>query len=153
MQQQSTLRSLQILHSAMLAGQLIFAGIAVFLKYNNIFPSSLVNNDNLLQVTALAVSFGGFFIGSSIFKRKIAEARDTATSMKEKAGVFRSASIIQWALLEAPVLVCIIFFLLVGNYAFIALAAALVLWFFLARPSKMKTMLLLRLSEEEMERF
>ena len=153
MKQQSTLKGLLILHRAMLLGQILFAAIAFFLKYTNNFPSSFTQQDKLLQVIAIAISFAGFFIGSSLFKRRITQARDSLNDIKEKAGAYRSASIIQWALLEGPSLFCIICFLLVGNYAFLALSAALMLWFFLTGPSKTKAMLLLRLNEEEMETF
>ena len=85
MQQQSTLKSLQVLHSAMLAGQIVFASIAIFLKNSNNFASLLADKDSLLQIIALAVSFAGFFISSNIFKKKVATARDSPGSIKEKA--------------------------------------------------------------------
>jgi len=152
MQQQSTLKSLQVLHKAMLVGQIIFAAIAVFLNYTDKFPPSLASQDQLLQLIAVAVSFACVFIGHAVFKKKVAQARDIS-GIKEKATLFRTASIIQFALLEAAAMFCIICFLLVGNYSFIALAIAIMLWFAMNAPSKMKAMLLLRMSEEEMESF
>lgn len=153
MQQQNTLKSLQVLHKAMLLGQVLFAAVVLFLKYSGSFTSSFSHLDKTLQVFAVAISFAGFFIGSALFKKKVQQARDLSADIKTKAAAYRSASIIQWALLEAPCLFCIICFLLVGNYAFIALAAVLMFWFALNAPSKIKIMMLLRLSEEEMERF
>jgi hypothetical protein len=153
MKQQGTLKKLQILHRAMLFGQIVFAAVAFFLLYTNKFTPSLAEKDQLLQVIAITISFGGFFIGSTIFKKKLQQARDSATDIKLKADAYRLASIIQWTLLEGPCLLCIIFFLLVGNYAFLALAAAIMFWFALNGPSKIKVMMLLRLSEEEMENF
>ena len=153
MKQQGTLRAMQVVHRAMLLVLIVFAAIAFFLVYANKFLPSLADMDHLFQIIAVTVSFAGFFIGSALFKKKMQQARDSSTGIKTKAEVYRSASIIQWALLEGPCILCIICFLLVGNYAFLALAAALMFWFALNGPSKIKAMMLLRLGEEEMENF
>lgn len=150
---QNTIKALQTLHWAMLLGQIIFAAMAVFLVYTQKFVSSLSHLDQTLQIVALAVSFACFFIGSSLFRKKIQHAREVSVTVGDKAAIYRSASILQWALLEGASLFCIVCFMLVGNYAFLALAGALLLWFTLTAPSKVKIMLLLRLSENEMEDF
>lgn len=153
MKQQGTIKALQVLYWAMLLGLVLFACIAFFLKYTDKFPSSMRTQDQLLQVIAIAVSFAAVFIGSSNFRKKILQIRNSFQPVSEKAAAYRSACILQWALLEVSCLFCIICFLLVGNLAFIGLAAALMFWFALTNPSKMKIMLLLGLSEEEMEDF
>jgi hypothetical protein len=153
MKQRSTIRSLQLIHRTMLLGLFVLAAAAFYLKYTHKFPSSLTEKDQLLQLIALAVSFAGVFAGASVFKKRIMAIRDTQQGISEKAAAFRSICILQWALLEGPALFSIICFLLVGNLAFLALAAAVMLWFGLTGPSKMKTMLLLRLSESDMEDF
>lgn len=153
MKVQSTLKSLQVLHRTMLLGLVLFAAVAVYLKYTGSFSSSLAEKDQLLQLIAIGVSFACVFIGASIFKKKILKLRDSQLTIPEKSSTYRSASVIQWALLEAAAFFCVLCFLLVGNMAFLGLAAALLLWFALTAPSKIKIMLLLRLNEEEMERF
>lgn len=153
MKQHGTLKKLQILHRVLLIGQIVFAAVAFFLLYTNKFTPLLPDKDQLLQVIAIIISFGGFFIGSTLFKKKLLQARDSSTVIKSKADAYRFASIIQWALLEAPCLFGIICFLLVGNHAFLALSAAIMFWFALTGPSKIKVMMLLRLSEGEMEHF
>jgi hypothetical protein len=153
MQQQNTIKALQILHKAMLLGQILFAAVVLFLKFSGSFTFSLSCLDKTLQVFAVVISFAAFFIGSALFKKKVQQARDSALDVKIKADAYRSASVIQWALLEGASLFCIICFLLAGNYAFLALSAALLFWFALNGPSKIKIMLLLGLNEEEMENF
>ncbi|MES2848798.1 MAG: hypothetical protein V4685_07055 [Bacteroidota bacterium] len=153
MKNQSTLRQLFILHKALLFGQIMFAAIGLFLQYTNRLNFNLSHLDQVLQVVVLIFSAAGVFIGASLFKKKIQQAKDTLTDVKAKAEVYRSASIIQWALIEAPSLFCIICFMLAGNYAFLALAAALMLWFALTGPAKLKIMILLGLNETEMENF
>lgn len=150
---QSTLKSLSILHKALLFGQIMFVAIAMFLKYSGNFPSLLSHLDQILQLSALILSAASLFIGSSLFKKKVQQLRDSAEDIKNKATAYRSVCITQWALIEVPSLFSISCFILVGNYAFLALAGALILWFALTAPSKMKIMLLLRLNEGEMENF
>jgi hypothetical protein len=152
-QQRATIKTLQILHRALLLGVVLFAAIAFFLQYTGKFSSPVREKDQLLQLIAIAVCFAGGFIGASVFKKRILQTRNSQQSIAEKAAAYRSASIIQWALLEGPAIFCIICFLLVGNLAFLALAAAVLFWLALTGPSKIKIMLLLRLAEEDMENF
>jgi len=148
-----TLRGLQIIHRALLMGQLIFAAVVLLLRYSDAFPPPLSNMDKSMQVLAILLSLTGFFTGSSIFKKKIQQVMVGFPDIKTKAAAYRSACIIQWALLEGPSLFCIICFLLVGNYAYLALLAALMFAFALTAPAKLKAMLLLQINEEDMERF
>ncbi len=149
----NTLRYLRMLHMALLVGQLLFAGIAVYLKYTNATPSALAHLDNTLQVVALLLCFGGYLGGSFVAKRNRQRALDGVLDVQAKAEGYRSASIIQWALLEGPSLFSIISFLLTGNIAFLALSATMMFLLLMAAPSKMKVMLLYRLNEREMEMF
>lgn len=153
MNQQGTLRSLQILHKALMLGPILFGALAFYLIYSGKFSPTLTEQDQVLQLIAIAFSFAAVFIGSSIFKKKVFEIRDNQPTVAEKAAAFRPVCIVQWALLEGACIFCIICFLLTGNLAFLALAAAVMLWFGLTGPSKMKIMLLLRLNEEDMEDF
>ena len=143
------LKALQILHRAMLLGQVLFAAIAFYLQYSGNFIASLKGHDQLLQVIAIVLSFGGFFIGSSLFKKKMQQLKESSPTLKTKLAAYRSAAIIQWALLEGPVLFSVICFMLVGNYAFLALAVVFILLFAVTTPNKTKMMLLLQLSEDE----
>ena len=143
------LKALQIIHKAMLLGMVLFATIAFFLNYSGNFPPSLQSYDKVLQVIAILLALSGFFIGNALFKKKIFQLRDSQESFENKLPVYRSACLVQWALLEAPALFSIIGFLLTGNYAFLALAGALVLLFVINTPTKIKMAMLLQVPEEE----
>ena len=140
---------MQIIHRGMLFGQVLFAAVAFYLHYSGNFISTLKSNDQLLQVIAVAFSFGGFFIGSSLFNKKMQQLKESSPTLKKKLTAYRSAAIIQWALLEGPVFFSVICFMLVGNYAFLALVVVFILLFAVTTPNKTKMMLLLGLSEEE----
>jgi hypothetical protein len=148
--QSGGLKSLLLIHKAMLTGQLILAGIAFYLIFSNTFSSEFQHLNQILQVIALLFSVAGFYVGSLLFKKKLLQARETLTGIKEKWTLYRAACMIQWALLEAPCIFVIIGFLLTGNYAFLALAGALILLFAMMAPTKLKIAFQLQISEAEM---
>lgn len=144
-----TFKGMQIIHRAMLLGIILFAAIAFFLTYSGNFPPLLQQYDQGLQVAAIVLSLAGFFIGNALFKKKIFQIRSSSDSLSNKFSLYRSASLLQWALLEGPALFTIICFLLVGNYAFLALAGALMILFSINTPTKIKMAMLLQITEEE----
>jgi hypothetical protein len=145
--------ALKIVHTAMLAGQLLFIAILFFLAYSKKIAPALPEMDKILQIVAVLLSATGFFLGTNIFKKKLLAIRDDVNnnSVQEKFAKYRVACFMQWAMLEGPCLFCCICFFLVGNYAFLALAAVLVLLFGLLAPVKIKTALQLGLSLTDME--
>ncbi len=146
------LRGLIIIHKAMLIGQLLFAAICFYLVYTKSAPTGDIDNlDKILQVIAIVFSISGFITGTSLFKKKLLQARGLDTGNKSKFDMYRSASIIQWAFIEAPALFCIIGFFLTSNYAFMALAATLMLLFTMMVPSKTKAAFQLGISEADLE--
>lgn len=142
-------KSLQILHRSLLAGQVIFAVITFYLVYTNSFREDFQYLDKILQVVAIVFSAGGFYIGGFLFKRKLLHAREMMGNPTEKFSIYKAASLLQWALLEGPCLFVLVCFLLTHNYAFLVLAAVLILLFVLMAPSKIKIALQLQLSEVE----
>jgi hypothetical protein len=146
------LKGLIIIHTAMLIGQLIFTAVCFYLVYTKSAPTGDMEElDKILQVIAVIISVAGFLIGTSLFKKKLLQARSIETGNVQKFEMYRSASIIQWVFIEGPSLFCIIGFFLTGNYAFMALAATLMLLFTLMGPSKTKTAVQLGISEADLE--
>ena len=141
------IKSLQVLHSALLSGQVILLGIVLYLVYSGNSIPSMTGMDRNLQLVAIVVSAVCIIGGLQLFKRKVGQARDSQTGIKDKFIVYRGACILLWALLEAPVLVCGICFFLTGNTAFLLRAAALLLFFTIMGPSLKKTSLHLQVDE------
>jgi hypothetical protein len=143
----SPIKSLQVIHTAMLAGMVLFCMISAVIKLSGNKPVDPVLNKTL-QVVVLVVSFVLIRTAFYLFNKQL-RALEPSFSPAEKFSVYRSASIIKWALIEGPVLFAAICFMLTRNYAFIALAFALVILFALQAPAKLKAMLQLQLSEQE----
>jgi len=147
----SPFRSLQLIYRALLWGQILFLAIALIAVATIAKKSASEQLDRQLQVIAVLVSFSAFIIGSRIFKKKLFQARHANISAKEKLAMYRSASLIQWALMDAATVFCIVAYIITHNFAFIALALLLLVIFGAMNPFKSKVMLQLALSPSDVE--
>jgi hypothetical protein len=151
MQKGAAFKMLSILHKGLMMGQVLFAGICIYLVYTNTILPAAKELDKTLQVIALLITAGGIFGGMTFFKKKLMTIRAMQTDAKEKFALYRTACLIQWALLEGPSIFCTIGFFLTGNYAFLALVLAILFVFVMTAPSKLKMQLQLQVSEAELE--
>ncbi len=145
------LRQLLILHRVILGALLMMAAVCFAVRYYGLTEPVLQPYDQNLQMFLLLLSAVAYFAGTRLYRRKLEAARDGGLTAAEKGAVFRSASLQLWVLLEIPALLSLVGFLLVANLAYLFLALALTFFIFLQGPSKMKLMLLLRLSEQEID--
>lgn len=144
--------ALKLLHQAMLMAQVIFAGIIFYLVYSKTIIPPMAAEDKMLQVVALISTAGSIFSGIGIFKKKIVFIKEQPlNSTAEKLNNYKLACIFLWGLIELSGFFCIICLLLTGNYAFLALAAALIIYFALQAPSKTKVAQHLDISSSELD--
>jgi hypothetical protein len=93
-----------------------------------------------------------FFFGGTFFKKKLADIkRNEKAGTKEKLDKYKTASIVQWAMLEGACLFCGVSFFITGNYAFLALALVLMLIFGMLAPIKSKIAFQLGLGISDIE--
>ena len=151
MEKGNAIKSLNILHKALLTGPVLLAAICFYLVYSEKIIFQAQELDRSLQVMAIIIAVAGVFTGTSVFKKKLLQAREMEAGAAEKFAVYRAASILQWALLEGPSIFCIISFFLTGNYAFLALAGVVMFLFVMTAPSKTKILLQLQISEAELD--
>ena len=151
MQKSNALKALNIIHKALMAGQIFFSGVCFYLIYSNVVLPMGEELDKVLQVAALIITAAGIFAGMTLFKKKLMQIREMQTGAKEKFDLYRSACIIQWALLEGPSIFCIVCFFVTGNYAFLALVLVVLILFAMTAPSKVKILLQLQISELELD--
>jgi hypothetical protein len=151
MQKGNALNTLNTIHKALMAGQILFASVCTYLIYSKKVLPAAENLDKVLQVVAVVLAAGGTFAGMSFFKKKLLQIRDMQTNAKQKFDRYRLACVVQWALLEGPSLFCIICFFITGNYAFLALMLVLLFLFAMMAPSKTKALLQLQISEAELD--
>ena len=151
MQKGKSLQSLNIIHKALMTGQILFAAVCIYLIYSKTILPSANELDKILQVVALIVTTGGVFAGISFFKKQLLQIREMQTGAKEKFDQYRKACIGQWALLEGPSIFCIICYFITANYAFLGLVLILLFLFAMMAPSKQKILLQLQISESELD--
>ena len=136
MQKGKGLQVLNIIHKALMTGQILFASVCIYLIYSKSVLPMGEELDKVLQVAALIITAAGIFAGMTLFKKKLMQIREMQTGAKEKFDLYRSACIIQWALLEGPSIFCIICFFLTGNYAFLAVVLVVLFLFAMTAPGR-----------------
>lgn len=146
------IRTNRILCFALIAGQLMFAVISIFLvKVNGMsFGKTDLYNVFLYLVPLLSLSciIGGF----AYFKSKIKLIKERS-ELYEKFAEYRSAQIIRWSLLEGPSFFSIMAFIITSSYLFLAIAAIMISIFFITIPTNEKLEKDLELSWEEKNQF
>ena len=151
MQKGNALKALNIIHKALMTGQILFASVCIYLIYSKVVLPMGEQLYKILQVVALALTAAGIFAGMTIFKKKLAQIREMQTGAGEKFDQYRVACIIQWALMEGPSIFCIVCFFVTGNYAFLALVVVTLFLFAMTAPSKLKVLLQLQISEADLD--
>jgi|GWRWMinimDraft_12_1066020.scaffolds.fasta_scaffold12551_2 hypothetical protein len=152
MKKTSVFSIIKTLHLAMLAGQVIFTAVIFYLIYSKMKLPILVEHEKLLQVVALVFVTVTIFAGNRLFKKKLLVLNeDVQTATKDKMLAYRTICLIQWALLEAGVLLCGIFALLTANYAFLAVSVIIIIYFALLTPVKDKIAAQLNLNSTELD--
>ena len=149
MRKTSPLKSLQRIHTAMLAGMVVFAIVSAVVHLRGQLASN-TNLNKILQVSVLAISFILIKTGLNLFNKKLQSIDANATAL-QKINAYKTAAIIKWVMMEVPVLLSVISFMFTRNYAFMVLAFVLMLLFAMQGPLRQNIQLQLHLSEQEME--
>jgi hypothetical protein len=126
---------------------ILFLGIAVYIHLIRT-DDSPAEYSLVLGIVSVAVTFGSAGTGYFIFSRMLRNIREDQPLTK-KLGTYRAASLIKYAMIEAPVLLNTLFYLLTGAVTFIYLTVILLLVYLTDRPSAQKIMERLPLSPEE----
>lgn len=132
---QGFLRSISIIHLALLSGQVIF-GIVAYAQSARVF-FGIHNMDDMFIFIVPVVAIGGFMAGYLIFKQQLIIIR-SKKPLGEKMISYQTALIMRYALLEGPSLLAIVAYLLNGNLFYLIVAGLLMLYFLFLRPTMEK---------------
>jgi hypothetical protein len=144
------LRTLSIIHAALLIGPLIL-GAFLFLSIE-IAPSAIQNSDDIFIYIFPLLGMIGIFAGKFLYKRFLSILGDKK-NLREKLVGFQSASIIQYALVEGPAFLNLVWFGVSGNSLFLTVAGVLLIYLFVQRPTITKIVNDLQLKGEEERQF
>lgn len=139
-----SIKSMKVMHLALLSGQVIFGLITYFLSETNHFEFNF-SDPFFILVSLFAIS--GPAIGNFIFNQKI-DLLNKKESLKERISAYQSALITKYALIESPSLFGIIAYLLYGNLYYLLVSALLVLYFLTLAPNEQKMNIDLKVSSE-----
>jgi hypothetical protein len=137
-------KTISIIHLALIAGQIIFAAAAFMTTKNHTTSKS----DDVFIYVAPIMAFSGFAISNILFKTLVNKI-DGQSPLKTKLAAYQSALIVRFALLEGPSLFAIVSFMLTGNLIFLGISGAIIAYFIYLRPTKQKTEDDLNLGYEE----
>jgi hypothetical protein len=145
------LRSLKSLHALLLAGIILFTilgAISVYMGAVDVSASSSVHK--VLMFLVPVASVAGLLMANLLFKKKTDALRSAGSmSLRYRLEQFRSASLLRWALTEAPLMLAIIALILTGSYYYGIFIFLLLIFFILYAPSADKIKMQLELSSEE----
>lgn len=133
---QNFFTSLNIIFTALSMGQLIFFGVVLFIASQNSIQTNADLDSILLYLNPL-FSISMIFISKFLYN-KLSQSVDKSLDVKSKAMKYRTASIVNWAMLESANLFSLVSFLLTSNYVHLLIFAGVFAGFILNRPSKEK---------------
>lgn len=146
----SPFRELQTIYRVLLYSQIGLLVLALFFVYFNIvIPFAAESLDRLLQVIAVFYSFAAVIVGLQLFRRRLESIKTLELPARDKINQYKSASIVQWALLEGAGIFCAISYIITGNWSFLGLAIMLLAVFGGLNPFRQKVMLQLKLHEND----
>ncbi len=146
----SLFKDMQSVYKTMLYVLILLMIVAFLLvQFGIIQPFVEVSTDRMLQVVAVIYCFAAVFVGLQLFRRKVDSIKISQATAREKLTKFKSASVLQWSLMESAAVFSVLCYLLTSNWAFLALAFTLLVLFGGLNPFKHKVMIQLRLSEQD----
>lgn len=126
--------TLTIIHAGLFIAQITFGAITYLLKSNGMFQSSDPELESMLLIISVVVALGGITASTFVGKAQLNAARQKS-SLKDKLVAYKTAVLIKLALLEMPTLFILVCFLLSGNYYLLAFAGAVLVLFYINRPT------------------
>ena len=140
------LKSLKIVHLALLSGQLMFVFVTISISKNPSFNMKSANDPFFIVAPLLAASC--FLIGNVLFKKMVGNLQNKPTLFDKLTG-YQSAFIVKCALLEGSSLFAIVVFMLTNNWFFLLISACIIVYFITLRPGTEKVADDLQLNYDE----
>ena len=130
------IKTMVMLHSALLFGQILFIAIAsVVVFFSKTINPVLAEYSYTFIAVSLLAGVVSFLISKTVFQKKLENIKQGQITIQEKVEYYRSASLLRWAIIEAATLLTIVLFLLTQHYFIMAIACVLIILFFSKRPS------------------
>jgi hypothetical protein len=139
-------RTLNVIHYALLAGQLLFAGVALYLTYGKNQVMNAPKEVFIYVVPLMAVL--AVLVGQAIYRiktKKLIRYQSLTAKMTEYLSIF----IIRLAFIEGASLFAIVVYLMTVETIFMGIAVLLIVYFVLLRPTRIKIAMDLELNASD----
>ncbi|MBQ4915234.1 hypothetical protein J8L85_12340 [Maribacter sp. MMG018] len=143
------LKTLSFIHLSLVIGLLAVTGIILFQGKGF---SADTNGDDIFLYIVPIISIIGYFGGQFLFNRSISKI-NREQSMKEKLTTYTSASLVKYACIEGPAIICLVAYYSTGNALPLTIAFCLMAFLIVQRPSKHRIIGQLPLTPEEKKEF
>lgn len=139
-----------IVHLGLFSGQFLFAVLAYYLNSTGAisFDNQELNQMFLVIVPLVAI---GAILGGLFLSKKQLESIKQKENLHEKLMAYQTVLIVKYGLLEGASILAIVGYLFTANTIFMAIAAVIILLFIMNRPTVIKTITDLELSQTERE--
>lgn len=131
----SFIRTISMLHIAILIAMIAFT-LFVYYTGDQLKIDAYPDGNIFLYIVPIA-SIVAYFASSTIYKNAINKI-PKKLPLQNKLARFQSASLIKYAILEAPVFLALIAYLQSSYALFLTIAMALLLYFYSQRPTEEK---------------
>ncbi|MGE4288291.1 MAG: hypothetical protein AB7E36_06350 [Salinivirgaceae bacterium] len=139
-------RTLNVIHYALLAGQLVFAGTVLYLAYGK---TQLVDSPKGIFIYVVPlIALLAVLLSQAIYRFRIKKLK-SYNSLIPKMTEYQSIFIIRLALIEGASLFAIVVYLLTVEAIFIAIGVLLIVYFVLLRPTRIKIAMDLELNASD----
>ena len=139
------LKTINIIFFALLAGQVVFISIALYIV--NSSPPIETEND-LFNIIVPVVVGSGLFISNLIFK-KLLEKINNDAKLESKLAIYQKASVLKFALLEGPSIFATVVYIISGNLMFLGFSVVMILAFLMNIPTRNRLINDLNLNSNE----
>jgi ABC-type multidrug transport system fused ATPase/permease subunit len=129
------IKSLQIIHIALLGGVILFGLYVAYNAKDVLFFSS--EEDKMFLFLAIIIAFAGNLASKFLYKKMIKEISDKV-DLTQKAIKFSTAHIFRMAMLEFPTFICVFFAMQTNNSFYFVLVGILVFMMIAIYPTKSK---------------
>lgn len=148
---ESFLKSLHTIYYAMIAVQLFFAGITIFINYNPALRPGIDEFNAIFNIALPLFVLADMILAKFMFQSRLKVCREQK-SLNEKLSAYRAAVIIRFAIITGAANFTWVVFLLSGNLLILGLGGVLLLLFIMFKPTAEKAVTDLELTMNDSEK-
>ncbi len=149
MSPKTALRTLSTIHGALLLALMAFTALAYW--HRGSFDAIMGPNDIFVYAVPLAAGLG-YFMGKYMFQRAVRNIK-REEGLAQKLQKYLGASLVKYALAEAPALFALAAYYLNGNALHLVIAVSLVAYLLAQRPTAQRLIKDVPLNLEEQKQF